>query len=381
MRFLSVSVLSLLGRQLPRVSLRSRDVSACATGAGSVGVIGGGIAGVTAARFLADAGVPVVLHERERSLGGRLSPTAYIKGKDPEFLKQLEEWQSDGILTEWTTAKPHLIQAPGIWAPLAEANAERWFVAGRLGSPTSLSDAERAVISVEHHDVYDVNHVGSSWVVAAQQPLTDGSLDLEEEGPLASHLHAALIVATPVHEATFLERKILDRALGRGRYKDFVKERFSIRLVFDDSLGLPFNFAAITHEGSPVTVAICESSRCEAAGVPPADDGSESWILQSATDWARRALDDELEPSAIQQALLDAFTATLDQGDLPAVRKSEVVLWPYGNMDYQVDGGCVWIEELGLAMAGDWCFDGRVEGAWLSGRAAARQVIEQRSLH
>ena len=35
--------------------------------------------------------------------------------------------------------------------------------------------------------------------------------------------------------------------------------------------------------------------------------------------------------------------------------------------------------EQRLALAGDWCFDGRVEGAWLSGRAAAQRVLEARA--
>ena len=71
----------------------------------SVGVIGGGIAGVTAARTLAQAGVPVVLHEREPQLGGRLGALdgpgltrvgagcSYIKGANPEFVSQLEAWE------------------------------------------------------------------------------------------------------------------------------------------------------------------------------------------------------------------------------------------------------------------------------------------------
>ena len=48
-------------------------------------------------------------------------------------------------------------------------------------------------------------------------------------------------------------------------------------------------------------------------------------------------------------------------------------------MDYEVDGGCVWDEELHLAMAGDWAYNGRIEGAWLSGVAAAQRVLDARA--
>ena len=70
-----------------------------------------------------------------------------------------------------------------------------------------------------------------------------------------------------MHEATgFLPRAVVDRALGRQRYKDFVKERVALAVVFEQSLELPFGFAALTF-GSPVTVAICETSRMAAACV------------------------------------------------------------------------------------------------------------------
>ena len=77
--------------------------------------------------------------------------------------------------------------------------------------------------------------------------------------------------------------------------------------------------------------------------------------------------------------LLEAFAAALGEkaglDGLPAVVAAEAVVWPYGDMDYELEGGCAWLGEQRLALAGDWCFNGRVEGAWLSGRAAAERVI------
>ena len=60
------------------------------------------------------------------------------------------------------------------------------------------------------------------------------------------------------------------------------------------------------------------------------------------------------------------------------MRASEAVLWPYGDMDYRLDGGCAWLGEKRLGLAGDRAYDGRVEGAWLSGRAAAARVVAAR---
>ena len=69
----------MLGVVCPRSALRHAPICSMSKPL-SVGVIGGGVAGVTAARCLAEAGVAVVLHEREPQLGGRLG-TMKVAGR------------------------------------------------------------------------------------------------------------------------------------------------------------------------------------------------------------------------------------------------------------------------------------------------------------
>lgn len=38
--------------------------------------------------------------------------------------------------------------------------------------------------------------------------------------------------------------------------------------------------------------------------------------------------------------------------------------------------GCAWDPDLGVGLCGDWLNGGKVEGAWLSGAALARQVLQ-----
>ena len=68
------------------------------------------------------------------------------------------------------------------------------------------------MITVVRGDVFDVNYQSPQWVVATQAPAESGDEladDEEDDAALsASHLHRALIVATPVHDASeFVERK------------------------------------------------------------------------------------------------------------------------------------------------------------------------------
>ena len=242
----------------------------------SVGVIGGGIAGVTAARALAEHGVKVTLHEREAMLGGRLGAVddgsgacvgaacSYIHPKNPEFKDQCQAWAKDGLMAVWSEANPHLIASPGAWSPLSsKADSETWYV----GTPHMASIcSDTTGIDVRQGDIFDINYDAQSqrWVVASQPPLPlpeDGTAadGAEARWPSEATFHSAIVLALPVHEAAeLLDRKTLDKMLGRGRYKDFVKERVSAIVRFERSLELPFGFAVMTAEGA---VAISDTSR------------------------------------------------------------------------------------------------------------------------
>ena len=360
----------------------------------SVAVVGGGVAGVAAAQALADAGMPACLYERAESLGGRLGATefegqdlvlgmgcSYIKAKDNEFAAQCERWVQSGTLAAWA-ANPHVINGPGQWASLPDAADEVWYVGvPDMSAIATISDAAAGIEVRRGEELFDANFDAGRWMVATTSASDDESLDMGAEASVASHFHSHLILAVPVDALSNVidDRKLLDSALGRRRYKDFVKERVSAAFIFEGSLDLPFSFATITADASAVTVAISESSRRSAAGVSQdAEKNQEVWVLQSATGWAKRALDEELDLDVMATKLLESFAAALgrDVKSLPAVLASTASVWPYGDMDYAVPGGCVWREEIRLAMAGDWAFDGRVEGAWRSGRAAAQRVLQ-----
>jgi predicted NAD/FAD-dependent oxidoreductase len=76
-------------------------------------VVGAGIAGVTCARTLAAAGVPVRVVDRGRRLGGRMAVrtvegrpvdigAAYFTARDPRFATVVDGWQHRGLAREWT---------------------------------------------------------------------------------------------------------------------------------------------------------------------------------------------------------------------------------------------------------------------------------------
>ncbi|ASW54563.1 NAD(P)/FAD-dependent oxidoreductase [Plantactinospora sp. KBS50] len=76
-------------------------------------VVGAGIAGVSCARELAAAGVPVRIRERARVPGGRMASrrfdgrpadlgAAYFTVSDPDFAAVVRRWAAAGLAREWT---------------------------------------------------------------------------------------------------------------------------------------------------------------------------------------------------------------------------------------------------------------------------------------
>lgn len=60
---------------------------------------------------------------------------------------------------------------------------------------------------------------------------------------------------------------------------------------------------------------------------------------------------------------------------ISALLSSTVVPWTYGDIHYQLEDECVWDEQEQVGFAGDWCCNGRAEGAFRSGNAIAERVL------
>ena len=50
--------------------------------------------------------------------------------------------------------------------------------------------------------------------------------------------------------------------------------------------------------------------------------------------------------------------------------------WRYADTEPALDKVCVWDAGQRIGLCGDWLNGGKVEGAWLSGQALARQVAQ-----
>ena len=74
------------------------------------------------------------------------------------------------------------------------------------------------------------------------------------------------------------------------------------------------------------------------------------------------------------EALLAAFVGW--GGAMPQACSAH--RWRYADSLPPAEGLRTWSPELGLGLCGDWLSAGKVEGAWLSGRSLAAQVLAKR---
>ncbi|CAE7353311.1 unnamed protein product [Symbiodinium natans] len=332
--------------------------------AGVVGIVGGGMAGVTAARALSGKGVAVRLYEKEAALGGRLGAvqlgeqwlglgTTYVKAKDPLFKAEMAKCEELGLASEWMVGTPHFIAAPGDFSekPEYKAPTDRWHV----GRPNMGSLVELSAKDFEHitrcGEVASVSWEGETWLLNGSDPVSALILALPL-APLRSLLPAGTVEG-------MLPTDLLE--------KDFEKARVAAAWVFAAPLELPFRIAFV--KDSPISLVLNDSSRATQDGAKV-----EAWVAQTSTEWAAQCIKDAMPEAEVCAVLLRELSRILGK-ELPPVQHQKALTWAYGDMDYKLPEGHAWDATKRLALAGDWCYNGRVEGAWLSGHHAAQKVF------
>jgi predicted NAD/FAD-dependent oxidoreductase len=100
---------------------------------------------------------------------------------------------------------------------------------------------------------------------------------------------------------------------------------------------------------------------------------AEAWVLHGSAGWSERRWD--ASPAAAVRELLGALAERTGRA-LPGPAHVDVHGWRYALAEQPLETGCLWDASARAAVCGDWCAGSRVEGAFLSGLAAAAAVDE-----
>jgi hypothetical protein len=321
-----------------------------------IAIIGTGIAGLSAARALKDAGHAVQLFDKSRGSGGRMSSkrseagtldlgAQYFTARDRRFVDEVQRWQANGWVAEW---EPQLYNCQSGQLSPSPDEQTRW-----VGTPR-MSAITRALLD----DLPVEFGCRITEVFQGQQHWNLLDADGGNHGPF-SHV----IIATPAHQATALLAAAPKLASTAAGVK--MDPTWAIALAFDTPLDTPMEGCFV--QDSPLDWLARNRSK------PGRDATPDTWILHATSAWSKQHLD--LPKEAIIELLHGAF-AELLHCSMPAPSFSLAHRWLYARPAGSHEWGVLADADLGLYVCGDWCLSGRVEGAWLSGQEAARRLIE-----
>jgi predicted NAD/FAD-dependent oxidoreductase len=325
---------------------------------GPVLIVGAGLAGLTAARHLVEAGLPVLVVDKGRGLGGRLATrriavggwagvfdhgAQFFTARDPRFTVQVDAWRQAGVAREWSRG----FAAPG--QPYQADGHPRY-----IGVPamTALARQLAAGLAVRTRaQARVVARQGDGWAVTLTggETLRAAALVLTPPVPQSLALLEAGGVALPADDRQALQALTYEPCL-------------AVLVVLDGASRIPEPGAIQFATGELAWMA--DNSR---KGLQPQ---AGSVTLHASAAFSRRHWADADE--AVQERLLAAAGEWLGARVLHA----EVKRWRYARPERTYpQPHYTASREPPLLLAGDAFGGPRLEGAYLSGLQAAQALL------
>jgi predicted NAD/FAD-dependent oxidoreductase len=317
-------------------------------------VIGAGIAGLSCAGVLQQAGIKVSLFDKSKGPAGRMSTrrangwqcdhgAQYFTAQHPDFRKEVARWKNAGVADLWNPRLQVLVSQD---LPHQDQGRERFVGVPRMTAPAHFLCSTLALTTRTTIQQISLQADGC-YLRAAENGWLDTRFD-------------AVLLALPAPQAAML---LQEPAPGLATVANSAKMRscWCLMARFDSALTLPFD-AAFVNSG-PLRWVARDNSK-------PGRSGQETWVLHATADWSDAHLENDADNVA--DSLLEAFR----QLGAPEPVAWTAHRWRYASTAPQRGGGCVWDADTAVGLCGDWINGGTVEGAWLSGRQLGGQVLQ-----
>ncbi|MEE4296635.1 MAG: FAD-dependent oxidoreductase [Wenzhouxiangella sp.] len=317
-------------------------------------IIGAGWSGLTAASELASVGLDVVVVEKARGPGGRCATRRqdgfafdhggqYFTARSPEFAAQTELWKSAGLVSAWT--------------PQISVFGERPDVVGRSPAERLVATPGMNAVLKSMASSLDCRFGWRAAELAYEHERWRVRRDQEDDWIEAG----SLLVTAPPQQSADLLSDVSALATTIGAVP--MNPCWAVMLGFDAPLNSRFD-AAFDNEG-PLSWMARNSSKPGRSG--------EAWILHASAEWSRTHL--EREEGWVVRELLNAFRQRVPVALATPPALSRAHRWRYALAPKPLAQDCLIDSSNRLTVAGDWCAGNRIEGAWISGKAAAEQIL------
>lgn len=343
----------------------------------SIAIVGAGLAAITCARTLVQAGHSVTIFEKAQGVGGRMSTrnspfgtfdhgAQYFTVRDSRFVEALQTtpktcrpWSANmvQVLDErgrvaaagLPAREPHWVAKPGM-----NALAKTW------AAPLADSILFETRVTHVETDAMDKN----LW-----QLRTVGADE-------SNHVYAgfdAVLLAVPSTQAmdllaTVPKSRRPSAATMTKLGKVTVDPCWTLMLAFPQAvqpglttLGPQWNAARSTHHR--IAWLTRESSK-------PGRGTIERWTVQASAAWSKEHLTDSKD--RVEGKLIKAFSEVTGIRAVPSHVESH--RWLYAKTGTPLGQSHIWKAKTGLGLCGDWCLGHRVENAFVSGLELALAV-------
>jgi renalase len=334
----------------------------------NVAVVGAGLAGLTCAQRVAQAGHVVRVFEKSRGVGGRMATrrlqwqdgsgqvhsvgmdhgTPSFSARSAAFGRFVGHAAEAGLLAPWS---PHI--APGSFESLDDRNG--WVATPDM--PALCRHLARSATWAPHERVTALQHKSAGWEV------------LGEDGVLLGDGFHRVVVAIPPAQAAALVRP------HRGDWAELARRWpmrpcWTLMAVVDQGMdgGPSWNLALPTR--GPLASII----RNDAKPGRSTESPLASWVVHATASWSQTQLD--APPQGVEAQLRAATAEWL--GQPLAWRHTAVHRWLYASASRAETAlsGRFWFDPaIGLGVCGDFLGGAGVEGAWTSGRALADALL------
>ena len=306
-------------------------------------VVGAGMSGLVAARDLSVAGAEVAVFDKGRAVGGRMATKRFAGGRfdhgaqhfsvrDPDFAQYIRKLSFLGVVREWYSGE--------------SLTTDRGSEIRHAGVPAMRSICEQIAVGLDIRLDRRVIEVRPGHVT-----LESGAVE-----------HAdAVIVTAPLPQISDL--------IGDTAAPDVVRMLESVEYEACIAMLATLENAPTLDDGHlvPASGPIAWIADNFHKGVSPIP----AVTIHSTPEYAADRLEAESSTWLLElSAAYESLTGT-------AVERAMVHRWRYSRPSNPLDVGCVDLGS-GVWLAGEAFAGARVEGAFLSGRAVARAVLDSR---
>ncbi|MFN3617663.1 MAG: NAD(P)/FAD-dependent oxidoreductase [Aquabacterium sp.] len=329
-----------------------------------VAVIGAGMAGLSCATALHQAGCRVTIFDKSRGPSGRMSTrraegwqcdhgAQYFTARDAAFAAQVHGWLEAGCVAPWSPRLRAWSREEG-WSQPSDS-VTRWVGVPRMTAPaaamsTALKDAGHPLHL--QHTVTGLQRTPAGWRLQVAEAEAAG-MDSEFD---------AVVLAVPSPQAAPLLQPV---APAWAAEVQAVRMRGSWALMvrYEQPVASQLGWDAAFVNTPPLRWLACDSHK------PARPTDPETWLLHADADWSDAHIEDP--PESVATTLL---AAAAELG-LPASQAWTAHRWRYADTAPGAQPPSAWDATLGLGLCGDWMNEGKVEGAWLSGRDLAQRMV------